>query len=253
VSVGGQEYLEQAFRWPWYVVPFRSAFEEGSELLGMLILIFTMAHNSTGLFSAVHPPRKPAFSSVAAWRWPIAIVAVAVAWPMAQLTAVLEKPSELGHPSDWLSAVLFVFSALLILHKWSQSSESGRFPVSTLAWLCFASAMCVQIDPIGAFPFSLSMGGLGAELNTRLIIVALCCFGASESLRARPRDQGYRAAATLLVFAAVLGVLFAACSAPNPLRWGYFATTMTGVTTFAALAHALRQRTGIEAAYAARA
>lgn len=256
VSVGGQEYIEHAFRWPWYIVPFRSALEEGSELLGMLTLIYTMVHNSMGLFSGAHPPRKPAFSSVAALRWPIAIVGLILAWPMANLTAALDQQSVLGHPSDWLAAMLFVFGALLLLNKWTQSRDPGRFPASSIAWLCVASALCVQINPIGAseaFPFSRSVDVLGAELNTRLMLLALCCLGASESLRARVRGQGYRAAATLLLFAAVLSALFAAWPAPNPLRWAYFATTIVSLTTFTALAHALRQQSAIEEVFAARA
>lgn len=256
ISVGGQEYLEHAIRWPGYLVPFRSAFEEGSELLGMLILIYTTAHNSLGLFSTVHPPRKPAFSSVPALRWPIVILGVLIAWPMADLTAILDQPSMLGHPSDWLSAVLFAFAALLVFNRWSQSSDPGRFPVSTIAWLCFASAMCVQINPIGpseAFPFSRSVDVFGAEINARLLVLALCCLGASESLRARTRDAGYRAGALLLLISAVLSALFAVCPAPNPLLWGYLATTVVALTSFTALAHALRQRAPVSEAYAARA
>jgi len=253
VSVGGQEYLEHVIHWPWYVVPFRSAFEEGSELLGTLILLSTMVHNSMGLFSTAHPPRKPAFSSVPALRWPIAIGALLVAWPLAELSAVLDFPETLGHPSDWLGAVLFVFAGLLLLHKWSQSSDTGRVPVSTITWLCVASALCVQINPIGestAFPFSRSMEVLGTELNTRLVLLALCCLGASASLRIRSPNHGSREGATMLLFAGVLSMLFAILSEPNPLRWGYLGTTIVSLTTFAGLAHALRQRTGIAEEFA---
>ncbi|HEY1283729.1 MAG TPA: hypothetical protein VGE96_04550 [Steroidobacteraceae bacterium] len=253
VSVGGQEWLEHAFQWPWYLVPFRAAFEEGSELLGMLILICTMVHNSMGLFSSARPPRKPAFSSVPALRWPIVIVGAGIAWPMAQLSTVLDLPAVLGHPSDWLAAVLFVFAALLLLNKWSQSPDGGRFPASTIAWLCFASALCVQINPIGeseAFPFSHPAGVLGIELNLRLVLLALCCFGASESLRARPQGHGYRAGGLLLLVAAVLSVWLATFSAPNPLRWAYFATTTVSLTAFTALAHALRQRASVAQVFA---
>src|SRR6185503_4943208 len=73
VSVGGQEWLEKAFHWPWYLVPLRSGFEEGSELVGMIILIYTMLPNSVGLFCRAHRVQAPAFSSIPALRWFIVV------------------------------------------------------------------------------------------------------------------------------------------------------------------------------------
>jgi hypothetical protein len=40
----------------------------------------------------------------------------------------------------------------------------------------------------------------------------------------------------------VLGVIFAGYSAEEPLRWGYFAPAVVGLTAFAALAHALPEK-----------
>jgi hypothetical protein len=127
--------------------------------------------------------------------------------------------------------------------NWIQSEDSGSFPAAGVAWLCVASALCVQIDPIGnsnVFPFSRSLELFDIELNTRLLLLALCCLGAGESLRAR--GQGYRPGAALLVFAGMLSAIFAVYSGEDPLRWAYFATTAVSVSTFAALAHALRER-----------
>ncbi len=241
ISVGGQEFLEKAFQWPWYLGPFRSAFEEGSELVGMMVLIHTMLPNSAGLFSHARRTQAPAFSSIPALRGFIVIGAALVAWPMSMLSASLDLQTVDGHLSDWLSCALFFLSAGLLLNHWIQSSHEARtFPAAGIFWLCAASVLCVQIDPIGddtVFQFSRSFEALGLELNARLLLLALCCLGAAESLRAR--GQIFRPSAVLLAFAGVLSAIFAAYSPEEALRWGYFATTAVALTTFAALAHAL--------------
>lgn len=241
ISVGGQEYLEKAFRWPWYLGPLRSGFEEGSELVGMIVLIYTMLPNSAGLFSRGRRTQAPTFTSIGALRWFIVAGAALVAWPVSTLSASLDQQAVVGHPADWLSCALFFLSAGLVLHHWTQSSQDEQaFPTTGIFWLCVASVLCVQIDPIGdsnVFPFTRSFETFGIELNARLILLALCCVGAAESLRAR--GQAFRMSAVMLVFAAVLSTVFAAYSPSELLRWGYFATTAVGLTTFTALAHAL--------------
>jgi hypothetical protein len=251
VSVGGQEFIEKAFRWPWYLGPFRSGFEEGSELVGMMILIYTMLPNSSGLFSPARRPHAPAFSIISGLRWFIVVTAALLAWPIAMLSASLDQQVVDGHLSDWMSCAMFFLSAGLVLHHWTQSSHDARtFPTAGIFWLCLASMLCVQIDPIGdssVFPFTRSFTAFGLVLNARLLLLALCCVGAAESLRARGQD--YRTGALMLAFAGVLSAILAAYSAAEALRWGYFATTVVGLTTFAALAHALpREQTAASTA-----
>jgi hypothetical protein len=253
VSVGGQEYLEKAINWPWYLRAFRSAFEEGSELTGMIILIYTMLPNSRGLFSRRRQLAGPAFSSIPALRWVIVAAAAVLAWPIAALSASLDLQITDGHLADWLASALFFLSAALLLNNWTQSRDSGAFPRTGIALLCVASALCVQIDPIGdssVFPLSRSIEIFGTELNARLLLLALCCAGVGESLRAR--GQGYRPGAALLVGAGVLSAIFSMYSAEEPLRWAYFASTAVAVATFAGLAHAVRDRAEISEVVPAR-
>jgi hypothetical protein len=242
VSVGGQEYIEKAFRWPWYLGPLRSGVEEGSELGGMIILIYTMLPNSAGLFSHARRTHAPAFSSIPALRWFIVTSAAILAWPVSVLSASLDLQVVTGHVSDWLACALFVLSAGLVLHHWIQSSHEARtFPAAALFWLCTASVLCVQIDPIGddtVFPFSRSFEVFGIQMGPRLLLLALCCVGAAESLRAR--GNAYRTSAIMLAFAGVLSAIFASYAPVEPLRWAYFATTVVALTTFAALAHGLQ-------------
>jgi hypothetical protein len=244
VSVGGQEFIEKAFRWPWYLSPFRSGLEEGSELCAMLILIYTMLPNSAGLFSHARQTLAPAFSMVGALRWPVALAAAAIAWPASTLSASLDLQNVTGHFSDWLACALFSLSAALILHNWiSSPREAGSFPAAAIFWLCVASVLCVQIDPIGdsnVFPFSRSLEVYGVVLSSRLVLIALCCLGAAESLRAR--DGIFRTSAIVLLFVAMLSVVLSMYSAEYPLRWGYFATTAVAVAAFASLAGTLPER-----------
>jgi hypothetical protein len=241
VSVGGQEILERITYLPWYIRPFRFALEEGSELLAMLILIKTTMSNSAGLFERDRPARQPAFTGPATARWPVLTVAVLIAWPLADLTASLGDQAALGHFSDWLSCALFAFSAALLVRRWACAPVREPFPTSTVVLLAAASFICVQFDPIGdrhIFPASSTIDWLGLQLNTRLVLLALCSLGASESLRAR--GNGYRAAALSLVAVGAISALFSACSTPNALWWGYFASSAVATGAFASAAFALR-------------
>src|SRR6185312_2169572 len=93
-SVGGLEIFERLVQLPWYARPFRTAFEEGWELAGMLVLIYAMRTNSRGSL---------ALSGVTTLRWFFAAIAALIAWPLASLTATFNDQANLGHLSDWLS------------------------------------------------------------------------------------------------------------------------------------------------------
>src|SRR5262249_23470510 len=148
----------KAFRWPWYLGPLRSGFEEGSELVAMIILIYTMLQNSAGLFSRAHHTHAQAFSVIPALRWFVVVTAALIAWPVSMLSASLDQQVVDGHLSDWLSCALFFLSGGLVLHHWAQSArEANTFPAAGIFWLGAASVLCVQIDPIGdssVFPFT---------------------------------------------------------------------------------------------------
>jgi hypothetical protein len=237
VSVGGQEVIERFIAFPWYLRPLRTALEEGSELGGMLVLIYTTLPNSLGLFPTTVRAEGAAFSGLASLRWLIVLLVAILAWPLAGLTASMDAQADLGHFSDWLSCVLFTSSAALIVRRWAQSPQREGFPSTIVILLLAASAICVQFDPVGdhdLFPSSSTIRVLGFDLNTRLVLLALCCLGAAEALRAEGRR--YRAGALLAVCAGLLSAVFSAYSTPDALWWGYFATTAVAVVTFAALA-----------------
>ena len=107
--------------------------------------------------------------------------------------------------------------------------------------LCTASALCVQIDPIGdtsIFPYGATLQLFGVTLNLRLTLLALCCAGAAESFRIRSQ----RAGIMLLSGAAVLSALLAAHSTERALTSGYIATTIVALATYSGVTLALQWR-----------
>ncbi len=84
----------------------------------------------------------------------------------------------------------------------------SKFPLTAVAFMVLASAICVQIDPIGddnIFPFTRTLQFLGVEWNARLVLLALCSLGVAEALRARGSD--YRTGAILMAIAGLLTVI----------------------------------------------
>jgi hypothetical protein len=199
-SVAGQEYLEHNLNWPWYVRPFRSAFEEGSELAGMILIIHTCLHNSEGLFSRSN---SPAFSAVQGMRVAALLAGACAVFPMAYLTASLPD-QEIGHPSDWLASTIYSLTAAWMLHVGLKSSDAGAMVKKGIAWLLFASAMTVQLPPDKA----ITLGGWG--FNARQLIVALALLGLVEALRQAGRQhsiamRAWLALATLSLVVAATG------------------------------------------------
>jgi hypothetical protein len=178
-SVAGQEYLEHNLDWPWYVKPFRSAFEEGSELVGMVLIIHTCMRNSEGLFSN---SRGPAFSAVYGTRFFALFAAACAVFPMAHLTASLPD-QEIGHPSDWLTSTIYSLAAAWLLHVAVKSSGATRQIAKAIGWLLFVSAMTVQLPPLSAIELA------GWSFNTRQLVIALALFGVAEALRQAGRQH----------------------------------------------------------------
>ncbi len=79
-------------------------------------------------------------------RWMFVLAAAVIAWPVAEISSLLDDQASVGHPSDWLACALFALSALLLIARWFQSGDSKRFPVLAVVLMAVASAICVQID-----------------------------------------------------------------------------------------------------------
>ncbi len=212
-----------------------------------MVLIYTTLSNSPGLFESARPVRGPAFSGLAAFRWPILVSAIVIAWPLAQLTASLDEQPALGHFSG-----LAVVCVVLLRGDAARAALDVRvdvrepFPTTGVALLCAASAICVQFDPIGdqnIFPGSSTIEWFGLDLNTRLLLLALCCLGAAESVAVPAVPAIARGAVALAAAGAAECRAFGIQRPDDALWWGYFATTMIATSTFAAVAMTARLST----------
>lgn len=145
-SVAFQEELEHALDWPAWALPLRLGVEEGSELIGMLLLIAATSAASGGVFArAAANTSAPVFSAVRPLAsWPLAALPILAVPVFAAVTARLTDVNR-GHPADWLAATLFLLAALA---AWSGWLEGKRFSSREFAaggvCLC-ASAAAVQV------------------------------------------------------------------------------------------------------------
>src|SRR5690606_5419470 len=88
-SVALQEELEHALVWPAWALPLRLGVEEGTELLGMLLLIAATSASSGGFFArSAADAAAPVFAAVRPLAtWPLAALLV-VAVPVFAFTTV---------------------------------------------------------------------------------------------------------------------------------------------------------------------
>ena len=121
--------------------------EEGSELLGMLILLRVSMSNTKGLFYPKSAKSYPTFESICLLRFPVFMIGLALALFLAFLTANLSDQNR-GHPADWFAAALFLFAALAILRRFLKNGENIAWRGGVLDALCFlSSAGSVAIQP----------------------------------------------------------------------------------------------------------
>jgi hypothetical protein len=220
-SVALQEELELRIQWQTDAArAVRAAVEEGTELIGMLVLLRVAMANTAGLAvrGAAAAGGRPAFAALHELRRPLAALGLALAPVLAFVTAALFDQLR-GHPADWLAAVAFLAAGLAPCRRLFE----GGGGIGRLTWgLCgLASVATVAIGAdklvgLGPVEVSLRMLVLGA------ISLLVCATWLSTS------GSGKRA---YLSGAVVLGLL----AALSPLL----------STTSLALAYTLPQLLGL--------
>jgi hypothetical protein len=154
VSVAFQEYIEHAVDWSanrylrFFKSWFRPLIEEGTELLGMLILLFVTMSNTRGILSRGERVIFPVFEGVVSWRVPI-LVTTLLGGPLVAYVTVNLPADQWGHgqPADWPAAALFFLAALAAARPYFVSGRSLGMSGWTLVVLASIGCASTILPP----------------------------------------------------------------------------------------------------------
>lgn len=173
-SIVPQEYFEHRVEWSGNVAQAaRLVIEEGTELLGILVILGITTGNTPGLSARARTADVPFSAIRRPGKW-----ATWLAVPFCLLVAVVTAHLPIqrwGHPSDWVAATAFLGAGLVLLrpllHRGNDppGPESGRRArIAGIALCAVASATSVATDPLG-------LTELEFYFNTRLSLLAVLC------------------------------------------------------------------------------
>jgi hypothetical protein len=186
-SVPVHELLQHALEWSNALIyGFRAFFEEGTELVAMLLFISVGRRNSASLWRSsqtflVTLVRGRLVSLTALLLMPLLVAA----------TFVLPRP---GGPADWLTATLFLACALLGARDAALRGDIEARALSLIGFYLVASAAA------NAVSFRWDPVVLGAAVNIRGSVFALLLLIAAAFLKTN--DRPTRASGALLLAAA---------------------------------------------------
>jgi hypothetical protein len=118
-SVALQEYIEQNLDWTAnralriFKARLRPTVEEGTELLGMLVLLWATLHGTRADSRAIERVRFPDLKGVIRWRQAALLLILFGAPIVAYITVTIpESRHDNGAPADWPAAALYFLAAL---------------------------------------------------------------------------------------------------------------------------------------------
>jgi hypothetical protein len=166
-TVAIQEEIEWRLSLPSHLKPIRGAIEEGTELLGMILLLKATMANTRGLLSRVGPSTFPTLEAVRAWRSPglwIGLVgAPLVAWGTVNL-----PPDRWGHgiPANWPPTAVFLLAAFCAIRPFLDGTGGVRWTGWALAAVCLVGCtqMILRIDSPKELPVLGLIAGAAAVL-----------------------------------------------------------------------------------------
>ena len=202
-----QERWEHTLNWgDWRAL--RGVLEEGTELVGMSILLLTCMANTRGIFRPREPAVAPVFEGVVRLRMPITLLATFLAPALALGTASLDDLQR-GHPADWLAACLCMMAAIAVTGGFLRDGKGVGLPAVGLSAICLlgsAGAVAVPAMRLVTFP------GSGVAVSIRpLFFLALFAFGFFFCALGRDTRPGWAlptGIALLLTVSALHPVLF---------------------------------------------
>lgn len=232
------EYIEHAFAWPASLRPWRTGFEEGLELVGMLILISVAVRNSGGAF------KSPASSAA---RWPClwvthsmpaaVLLAVLAVSPLLAVLTIELHDTHRGRPADWLASMMFLLAALAAWRPALCSVEGEPYPgrIGVGLLLVAASAASVALYP----RWHVEIGSL--TLNLRLLALVVLLLGIAAFTWLRESPIGLRVTYLWLCVAGVAAILAVTTRA---LWLQQFATECLAVLAYAVAAPQVSRNVG---------
>lgn len=151
-----QEYLEHNTEWGTRVNEgLRAGVEEGTELLGMLLVIGATLPNTQGIFKRDSSPASPALDAPFSWRR-YAIPGALLLAPILAYVSVRWLQDHRGHPANWLASALFLLAAAAALHPFLKMEERP----SMWHWVLAGSALLASALSTGlnnALPYILTV------------------------------------------------------------------------------------------------
>lgn len=204
LTVPVQEFVEHRWTWPTpMAVALRAVIEEGSELLGILLLLRAAIPNS--MLAA-----GPAFEAVWRLRTPAALAALMLT-PVLAIVSIVLTDTFRGVPASWLGAALLLLAALALVSPGRPFARDRLRQYAAGALAVIGSAAVVQLDAGSQSEIA------GTLVNRRLLVLVVCALliAAVTFQRSSSRDR----------LAASLAVLVAASACVLPL--GSFALHMT--------------------------
>jgi hypothetical protein len=166
-SVALQEFIEHSIQWQTDLArAVRGAVEEGTELLGMLVLLRTALANTAGL--AVHGTAgdRSAFAALYELRRPLTMFGLALAPMLGIASAAIVD--FWGRPADWLASLALFAAALTACRSVFRSGSGLGWPALGLAgFYCLASVTTVSVSAV-------KLADLGSvEVNLRMLMLGV--------------------------------------------------------------------------------
>jgi hypothetical protein len=174
-SVPVHETLQHELQWDNQLIyGFRASFEEGTEIVAMLIFVHVTRAASISQWRASQDP----LVALVRWRRPLALTALLL-WPiLVAATFVFTRP---GGPPAWLASTLFMACALLAVRA---GMLRGELDARLLALIVFYVAASAAAN---AVPFTWTPAAFGMDISLRGLAFAMLLATAVAVLKANGR------------------------------------------------------------------
>lgn len=227
-SVAPQEFIEHRVHFSTAEArAARLGIEEGSELIGILLIMRATMTNTIGLSgNTIHRETAATFEALRP-SLPMYLILVAASVALAFITASLGDQHR-GHPADWLAASAFIAGGLVILRPvlCDKSNYGGLMTLLSLGLFCLGSMAAVAIGPATL----VRVGPLWANERLIVLIGIVMALGLTTFVEKRQVSR-------LLAIMTVAGITaLVAFGLPLRLLATYLLTQLIAVVAFAVAA-----------------